>query len=398
MGKSYAIIRLQKCKGATVHAMQFHNDRMPGGHANPDIDPARRHLNYELCQHLDYVDEVEERIAKGYSGTRKIRKDAVKLVEGIVTASPDFFATATPEETREFFEDARKFVAERFGDDNLVHFTVHMDEATPHAHFGFTPLRDGKLSWKKFFPDKAAMGRFQDDFFNQVGKPRGLARGEKRGQGAPAARHKSVREYKREAARLEAEIDEQTARLESVRQQVGELEGEVARLEAEQMEPARGGFVEGAREIGRAYGARGSARELARAEQEAADEASSLDARIESFERENDRARARNLDLESRRDSLAERCERLRKRLGELRERIIDAIDRWGESTPFPPFLSDLTTHIILTLDRERLAKDYYIIEDDPLGYDLSTERSDMRRAAAAYAEPTAFTWENDKR
>ena len=48
MGKQYAILRVQKCKGAEIGAMQYHNDREPGKHTNPDIDPERTHLNYEL--------------------------------------------------------------------------------------------------------------------------------------------------------------------------------------------------------------------------------------------------------------------------------------------------------------------------------------------------------------
>lgn len=78
---------------------------------------------------------------------------------------------------------AMGFCREEFGESNLVHFTVHMDEETPHAHFGFVPLKDGKLSWKGFFPDKAALGAMQDRFYGRVGALYGLSRGEKRFSG-----------------------------------------------------------------------------------------------------------------------------------------------------------------------------------------------------------------------
>ena len=91
MGKQYAILRVQKCKGAEIGAMQYHNDREPGKHTNPDIDQSRTRMNRELCPHADYEGEVRARIDAGYKGTRKVRKDAVRLVEGIVTASPGFF-------------------------------------------------------------------------------------------------------------------------------------------------------------------------------------------------------------------------------------------------------------------------------------------------------------------
>ena len=166
-----------------------------------------------MCPHADYEGEVQARIDAGYKGTRKVRKDAVRLVEGIVTASPEFFEGASAEEVRDFFEDALGFCREEFGESNLVHFTVHMDEETPHAHFGFVPLRDGKLSWKGFFPDKAALGAMQDRFYGRVGALYGLSRGEKRLEGQPARRHKSVAEYKAESRRVQAELDEKAGEI-----------------------------------------------------------------------------------------------------------------------------------------------------------------------------------------
>lgn len=233
MGKQYAILRVQKCKGAEIGAMQYHNDREPGKHTNPDIDQSRTRLNREMCPHADYEGEVQARIDAGYKGARKVRKDAVRLVEGIVTASPEFFEGASAEEVRDFFEDALGFCREEFGESNLVHFTVHMDEETPHAHFGFVPLRDGKLSWKGFFPDKAALGAMQDRFYGRVGALYGLSRGEKRLEGQPARRHKSVAEYKAESRRVQAELDEKTELLESARAELAAANSELKAARAQ---------------------------------------------------------------------------------------------------------------------------------------------------------------------
>lgn len=233
MGKQYAILRVQKCKGAEIGAMQYHNDREPGKHTNPDIDPTRTRMNREMCPHADYEGEVQARIDAGYSGTRKVRKDAVRLVEGIVTASPEFFEGASDEEVRGFFDSAFEFCREEFGESNMVHFTVHMDEETPHAHFGFVPLRDGKLSWKGFFPDKAALGAMQDKFYERVGALYGLSRGEKRGDGEPVRRHKSVAEYKAENRRVQAELDEKSERLEAVTAELAAVSEDLKEVRAQ---------------------------------------------------------------------------------------------------------------------------------------------------------------------
>lgn len=233
MAKQYAILRVQKCKGAEIGAMQYHNDREPGNHTNPDIDPTRTRMNREMCPHADYEGEVQARIDAGYSGTRKVRKDAVRLVEGIVTASPEFFEGASDEEVRGFFDSAFEFCREEFGESNMVHFTVHMDEETPHAHFGFVPLRDGKLSWKGFFPDKAALGAMQDRFYERVGALYGLSRGEKRGDGEPVRRHKSVAEYKAENRRVQAEFDEKSERLEAVTAELAAVSEDLKEVRAQ---------------------------------------------------------------------------------------------------------------------------------------------------------------------
>lgn len=228
MGKQYAILRVQKCKGAEIGAMQYHNDREPGNHTNPDIDQTRTRLNREMRPHVDYEREVQARIDGGYSGERKVRKDAVKLVEGIVTASPEFFERASAEQVRGFFDDAYAFCCEEFGESNMVHFTVHLDEETPHAHFGFVPLRDGKLSWKEFFPNKMALGKMQDRFYGRVGALYGLSRGEKRLEGQPARRHKSVAEYKAESRRVQAELDEKAEQLETARAELASTRAQLA--------------------------------------------------------------------------------------------------------------------------------------------------------------------------
>ena len=143
---SYVIARVIKVKSAAIGAMQYHNDRAPGEHLNPDIDPERTHLNYELHDAegcylpRKYAAEVDAKIAANRASGRKVRKDAVKLVEGIITASPEFFEGKSEEECRRFFEDAYEFVCAEMGAENVIHFTVHMDETTPPSPSGRTWL------------------------------------------------------------------------------------------------------------------------------------------------------------------------------------------------------------------------------------------------------------------
>lgn len=213
----YGIIRVQKVKAPAVGSMQYHNDRVPGQHSNEDIDQEKSNLNKEYIEHGSYRAEVNERIERFRESSRKIRKDAVVLAEGVATASPEFFDGKSREEVMAYFDDVFEFCKSEFGEQNLVHFTVHMDETTPHAHFGFTPIKDGSLSWKNYFDGRDALRGFQNRYWERVGKQWGLERGET-GSGRT---HKTTQEMKREAQR---EIKELDKRKECLRQEVEEME------------------------------------------------------------------------------------------------------------------------------------------------------------------------------
>ena len=71
---------IAKYKATAIGAMQYHNDRAPGKHLNPDIDPERTHLNYELHGEgcflpRKYAAEADERIAANRTSGRKVRKE-----------------------------------------------------------------------------------------------------------------------------------------------------------------------------------------------------------------------------------------------------------------------------------------------------------------------------------
>lgn len=86
--------------------------------------------------------------------------------------------------------------------------------------FGDAPARG--------FPDKAALGAMQDRFYGCVGALYGLSRGEKRLEGQPARRHKSVAEYKAESRRVQAELDEKAEQLETARAELASTRAQLA--------------------------------------------------------------------------------------------------------------------------------------------------------------------------
>ena len=86
----YAILRFAKYKGPGVHDIEAHNERRKEKYAsNPDIDTGRSGLNFHLAEPAGRYRQEAERLIRE-AGCRT-RKDSVRVVEVLVTASPEFF-------------------------------------------------------------------------------------------------------------------------------------------------------------------------------------------------------------------------------------------------------------------------------------------------------------------
>jgi hypothetical protein len=165
---SYSIIRMQKMKSGDIKGIQFHNQREKESKTNGDIDQGKTTLNYDLIngdRRIDYNEKIDLVISENVNSGKKIRKDAVRLTEFMITSDKDFFDGLPEKDHKRFFETAHEFLADRYGEKNLVYATVHNDEKTPHMHVGFVPVtEDGRLAAKDFFGQRKQLVSLQDDF------------------------------------------------------------------------------------------------------------------------------------------------------------------------------------------------------------------------------------------
>ncbi|KAB2397083.1 MobV family relaxase, partial [Bacillus cereus] len=166
---SYAICRMQKFKMRDVKGIQIHNQREKESHTNHDIESERTHLNYDLHNdgHIDYLKTVKDKIEQNVETNRAIRKDAVVMCEFVVTSNREFFDVLDMVDSAQqkvFFKEAYSFLKDRYGEQNIVHAAVHLDEKTPHMHVGMVPVTEkNKLSAKQIFNRKELVS-LQDDF------------------------------------------------------------------------------------------------------------------------------------------------------------------------------------------------------------------------------------------
>jgi len=107
----------------------------------------------------------------------KRRKDAVLAVEYMMTASPEWFDTATPEQEKAFFQRSLQWLADKYGADRIVTASIHKDEATPHLSAFVVPLtNDKRLSAKEFIGSREKMRADQTSYAGCVADL-GLERG-----------------------------------------------------------------------------------------------------------------------------------------------------------------------------------------------------------------------------
>lgn len=123
----------------------------------------------------------------------KRRKDAVLAVEYLMTASPDWWEKATNAEHLQFFNQAHKWLASKYGAQNVFVATIHKDETSPHLSAFVVPLtKEGRLSAKEFIGNRTQMSADQTSFAEAV-RHLGLERGVE----GSKARHTSIADYYR---------------------------------------------------------------------------------------------------------------------------------------------------------------------------------------------------------
>ena len=179
MKAQYAILRFAKYKGPEIGHIESHNERTKEKYAsNPDIGTARSHLNFHLVTpERKYRAESEKQIAEAGCRTRS---DSVRVVEALVTASPEFFKGKKKSEVKDYFTEALDFIQKYQSKDTIISAVVHMDEKTPHMHLCFVPLtEDKRLSAKEIVGNKKKLTWWQDEFWkHMVKKYPDLERGE----------------------------------------------------------------------------------------------------------------------------------------------------------------------------------------------------------------------------
>lgn len=242
----FQILRAKKIKN--VGGLRASLEHMFRERPTFNADPNRRDQNGDSSD-VEEAMEIHENI-----GVDKKRKDNVQAIEYLITASPDFFKDEKT--TLAYLSDSLQFLMDKHGQNNLVAYSYHFDETTPHLSVICKPrIKNIKnemiLSAKHFLGGRDKLRKLQDDFHHQVSSNYGLDRGVKRSK----AHHVDIQTWygaggsgrvqkKAPTEDLEADLKLAQEALKKLNAEVLELRESNARWRNKALQMSRDWFIE----------------------------------------------------------------------------------------------------------------------------------------------------------
>lgn len=157
---SFVILRTAKLKTAgSIGGSLGHNYRMMD---TPNADESLTHLNEHECSLEQVKQNIQNRLPEN------VRSNGVRVVEYLISASPDWQGWSTDAE-KEFFDNAKRWLKEKHGAENIAGLSIHRDETTPHLVAYVVPIDPkGALNARHFLGGRKLLSDMQTDFANRV--------------------------------------------------------------------------------------------------------------------------------------------------------------------------------------------------------------------------------------
>ena len=130
-----------KFKATNTGGVINHDKRIGSNHTNEDIDPTRSHLNYNLAS-----GDAALKLKKRLSEVKVLNRADVNVMCSWAITQPQELGKGCENVDPHFFELMYQFMADRYGEENIVSAYVHLDEVQPHMHFKFVPVIEGRVS------------------------------------------------------------------------------------------------------------------------------------------------------------------------------------------------------------------------------------------------------------
>lgn len=240
---------------SSVNRLLNHYDRSKSN-IGENVDVDRSKLNYNLSTNQGEQFDI---LQKRMSEIKCLKRADVNVMCDWAVTLPTFThsnsaLSVSPDKEkveRLFFERTFQFLANRYGEQNVVSAYVHKDEATPHMHFAFVPVSEDKkrggekLSAKEVLTKKdlqtfhadleAHLDSFGDWHFNVLNestKDGNKTIAELKKQTA----REEVQKAQQEVKKAQQEVFNVKARVEEAKNEKNAIEGEILALQTKKTE------------------------------------------------------------------------------------------------------------------------------------------------------------------
>jgi hypothetical protein len=141
---AYGIFRVRNLKASQIKGCEQHNMRLYTPETMPEnvkTEKTRWNLDWIADDKPNYQEAIKPRL-EGVA----VRKNSVIAIEFVMGASQEFYKGNY--DASGYLSNCVKFVAERYGWDNIVSINQHFDETNPHVHVVLLPISEKKVRWK----------------------------------------------------------------------------------------------------------------------------------------------------------------------------------------------------------------------------------------------------------
>lgn len=175
IGLNFKTLRKNQVKKINLHDKRGANDKRK--HSNKNIDTRKSKDNITLIDRGNAVKFVDELIKRDYNSRtktgklRKIKDDAIHAVTAVVQLGGLLGAEYPQHDKHKIkaLEQAHAELVEMFGEKNVIHSAIHLDETNPHLHFSFVPLsKTGKLSVAEVIGDRGELKNKHSKFLKHM--------------------------------------------------------------------------------------------------------------------------------------------------------------------------------------------------------------------------------------
>ena len=144
-------------------------------------EPIDMNVHYKSPDGKSYMDILRQMEADGKVSTRGLRQDATLFDEIIIDVNTMYFERKGGYEyAKEFYEEAYRFIEEKFGADNVISAVMHADEINRaasddlgkdiyhyHLHAVVLPVVEKEILWSKRYKTPELRGTVKE-VINQI--------------------------------------------------------------------------------------------------------------------------------------------------------------------------------------------------------------------------------------